>query len=148
MTCYYDTGVLLKLYTLEPASEAVRSFVVRRKTALPFSMLHRTECVSALRLKCFRGECDEAAASRAILDIEADVSAGVLSPQGIDWDEAWNRCRALSDAYGAATGCRTLDALHVACAQLLTSSAFVTTDERQGRLARKAGLRVIDPRKG
>jgi len=147
VTRYYDTGLLLKLYTNESDSACVQSFVVRGGEALVFTPLHHAECVSALRLKCFRGEADEEEVAGALRDIESDVAAGVLRPAAVPWDEAWARCRVLSDAHAAATGCRTLDALHVAGALLLGTGELVTGDVRQAALGRKAGLRVVNPLK-
>jgi predicted nucleic acid-binding protein len=143
MSRYYDTGILLKLYTPEAGSDAVRKFVIRHKQALLFSSLHLSECVSALQLKCFRKECGESEAAAAILDLEADQAAGVLRKPFIEWEEAWTECRNLSTAHAATTGCRTLDALHVACAKQLGVREFVTSDARQMKLAGKAGLRVL-----
>ena len=147
MKLYYDTGLLLKLYTHERDSDAVRKFVVRRREALAFTPLHHSECVSALRLKCFRGEAGEEEVAGALRDIESDFAAGVLRTVPVDWDAAWLRCRVLSDAHAAVTGCRTLDALHVACALLLGADQMATADARQANLARKAGLRVVNPLK-
>ncbi len=147
MSSYYDTGLLIKLYTNERDSEAVRKFVVRRREALLFTSLHHSECVSALRLKCFRSEAGEEQVAGALRDIESDVSAGVLRTVPVDWDAAWLRCRILSDGHAAVTGCRTLDALHVACALLLGANQMVTADARQASLARKAGLRAVNPLK-
>lgn len=145
MSLYYDTGLLLKLYTNERDSEAVRRFVVRHREALAFTPLHHSECVSALRLKCFRGEAGEEEVAGALRDIETDVAAGILRTVPVDWDAAWLRCRILSDGHAAITGCRTLDALHVACASLLGADQLVTADARQASLARKAGLRAVNP---
>lgn len=145
MTRYYDTGLLLKLYTNEKDSARVRNFAVRHGEALAFTAMHHSECVSALRLKCFRGECREDEAAAALRDIEADLAAGVLRVVVVAWDAVWMRCRSLSDAHAAATGCRTLDALHVACALHLGAEELVTGDARQSALGRKAGLRVVDP---
>ena len=148
MSRYYDTGVVLKLYTLERQSDAVRRFVVAAGEALVFTELHMAECVSALRLKCFRRECSEGESAAAVRDIESDMVSGVLSPKALDWAEAWRKCRALSEAHAAATGCRTLDALHVACALLMETDEFVTTDRRQAVLASRAGLGVANPVSG
>lgn len=142
MSRYYDTGVLLKLYTEEPASDAVRAHVVRRGQPLLFTSLHLSECVSALQLKAFCGECTAADAAAAALDVEADLASGVLRRAGIDWEAAWGHCRILSAAHTAEAGCRTLDALHVACALQLGCREFVTSDARQSKLAAKAGLRL------
>jgi predicted nucleic acid-binding protein len=147
VTRYYDTGLLLKLYTNESDSACVQNLVVRGGEPLVFTPLHHAECVSALRLKCFRGEADEEEVAGALRDIESDVVAGVLRAAAVPWDEAWVRCRVLSDAHVAVTGCRTLDTLHVAGALLLGAEELVTGDVRQATLARKAGLRVVNPLK-
>jgi predicted nucleic acid-binding protein len=142
---YYDTGLLLKLYPNESDSEAVWNFVLRCGEALVFTPLHHAECASALRLKCFRGEADEVEVAAVLRDIESDVAARVLRPAAVEWDAVWRRCRVLSDAHAAATGCHTLDALHVACALLLGAEELVTGNGRQAALGRKAGLRVCEP---
>ena len=146
MSLYYDTGVLLKLYTAEPESAAVRRFVVSRKESLLFTSLHRSECVSAFRLKAFRKECSQEEAANAIADLEDDLAGGVLRMAGIDWDQAWAACREITDAHAASTGCRTLDPLHLACARQLAVREFVTTDKRQAKLARRLGMQVLNPR--
>jgi predicted nucleic acid-binding protein len=142
---YYDTGVLLKLYTEEAESGAARSFVTRRKEPLYLSSLHTAECTSALRLKQFRGECGPAPVAQALAHLEEDFREGVCKVLPVDWDAAWSRCAILSGAHAAATGCRTLDSLHVACAVLSAAAEFITSDERQRLLASLAGLRAINP---
>lgn len=145
MSAYYDTGIILKLYTTEAESDAVRSFVVRRKAPLRLTCLHLAECASALRLKQFRGECEGHHVARALADIEDDARSGVIQIAAVDWDQAWQTCRSLAEAHAAETGCRTLDALHVACARLLSCDEFITSDRRQVLLARRLGLKAIRP---
>lgn len=145
MTRYYDTGVLLKLYTPEQDSDAARDFVRRWKQPLLFTRLHRVECTAALRLKVFRGECRQNEVTSALRDIDEDIVSGVLQTADLDWNAAWGRCVGLADAHAAATGCRTLDALHVACAVELGARMLVTSDPRQARLARQAGLKTVNP---
>lgn len=145
MKRYYDTGVLLKLYTPEQDSDRVRAFVRRAEEPLAFTALHRAECTSALRLKVFRGEASEGEVSSALLDIDEDVASGVLCATDLDWNAVWWRCVGLADAHAGTTGCRTLDTLHVACAAILGTRVVVTSDPRQARLARKAGLKTVNP---
>lgn len=45
---YFDTGTLLKLYTVERESASVQRLVGKQKEALWFSELHHAECVSAM----------------------------------------------------------------------------------------------------
>jgi predicted nucleic acid-binding protein len=44
----------------------------------------------------------------------------------------------------ASTGCRTLDLLHIATAQVCGASGFVTGDARQAKAARLCGLDVVE----
>lgn len=145
MKRYYDTGILLKLYTPEQDSDRVRAFVRRAGHPLVFTALHRAECTSALRLKVFRGEATQTEVSSALRDLDEDVASGVLCATDLDWAAAWWRCIGLADFHAAATGCRTLDTLHVACAAVLGARVMVTSDPRQARLARKSGLRTLNP---
>jgi predicted nucleic acid-binding protein len=142
---YYDASIILKLYTEEPQSDAARAFVTSRGEALYLSRLHTAECTSALRLKQFRDECEPGQVAQALAHLEEDFATGVLKVLPVDWDAAWQRCRIISDFHAAATGCRTLDALHVACAVLGTAAEFITSDRRQFALGQLAGLRVINP---
>ena len=145
MTAYYDTGVLLKLYTAEPESGCVQDIVRLRKDRIWVTELHFAECISALRLKVFRKECTEGESSAAIELIKADLKSGVLQIVEVDWDHAWHECRLLSDQFAFRTGARTLDSLHVAAARLLGVKEFLTSDSRQAKLARAIGLKVLDP---
>jgi predicted nucleic acid-binding protein len=145
MNHYYDTGVLLKLYTEETESKTIRSFVECLAASIPFHGFHQSEAASALQLKAFRGECSIEQANRAIADIEDDLAGGVLRSVNPDWNTVWEKCAQLAQAHAADTGCRTLDTLHVACARTLGFRLFVSTDARQMKLAERAGLRVVNP---
>ena len=148
MSVYYDTGVVLKLYTIEPESPKVRRMVKRRNEPLYLNSLHRTECIAAFRLIVFRDECDETAASRAIADFEEDMTTEVIKLIEPDWTDVWSACQSLLNQYASTTGCRTTDALHVACARILNVREFVTTDKRQSALAALAGIRALSPATG
>jgi len=145
LRAYYDTGILLKLYTAEPQSAAIQKFVEKRKEKLGVTDLHLAECAAALRLKEFRKECRRVQASAALSLINEDLKTGVLVRVDLNWGEAWEKCRALADQFAAETGARTLDTLHVAAARLLEAGSLVTSDRRQILLARRAGLTVVDP---
>jgi predicted nucleic acid-binding protein len=141
----YDTGVLLKLYTAELESPAVQAFVHYRAQAIQFTELHHAECVSALCLKQFRGECTATEVTGALKLLEDDLRAGVLLRVALEWNQVWKQCRCLTEAHAALTGCRTLDAIHVACALVLGAREFITSDYRQPPFAIMAGLSVTDP---
>lgn len=145
MTIYYDTGVLLKLYTEGLESARVRALVTRTGEAIPFLSLHRSECASALHLKAFRKECSVPQANRALGDIDEDLRNGVLQLILPDWELVWEKTYELSQAYSAITGCRTLDTLHVAVALSSGFRHLATSDKRQRELGDRVGLRVFDP---
>lgn len=142
---YYDTGVLVKLYTLEPESPQVRQFVLSREEPLPFHSLHRSECASAFHLKAFLRECSLPEANRVLADMDADVRSGVLADLSLDWDKVWELCFDLARSHASETGCRTLDTLHVACALELGCREFATSDRRQALLAERLGFTVHNP---
>ena len=145
MTSYFDTGILLKLYTAEAESAAVQDFVRRRGEPLRITDLHRAECASALRLKAFRGECTETESTEALELIASDLRSGVLRMVAVDWNAAWEQCSHLAEQHAATTGARTLDTLHIACAARLGATELVTSDRRQTALAALAGMTTIDP---
>lgn len=145
MRSYYDTGILLKLYTAEPESSAVQAFVQGRGEPVRITELHHAECVSALKLKQFRGECTAEQSGKALQLLAGDLRDGVLRRVAVDWEKAWSRCLELGGNHAAETGVRTLDSLHVACAAQLEMGEFVSSDRRQIALAGKAGLVVVDP---
>jgi len=145
MKTYYDTGILLKLYTTDPGSSAVQAFVHERREPIRISSLHHAECVSALRLKQFRGESTAAQSKKALALIAGALRAGSLRMVAVDWEQAWSRCWEMSESLAAATGARTLDTLHVACAIQLEAVEFASSDKRQIALAGKTGMEVFDP---
>lgn len=142
---YYDTGILVKLYTAEPESPAVERFVRARGSAISVLDLHVTECMAAFRLKEFRGQCTSNEASAAIGALEDDLAARVLALTQLSWADVWSRCQTLVRSHCGSVGARTLDALHVAAALVLHASELVTSNERQAALARACGLAVADP---
>lgn len=145
MKTYFDTGVLLKLYTGELESVRVERFVRSRREKLFVTDLHISESVSALKLKVFRKECQEEEAAAGIALIMDDLKSGVLQLVEVDWIHVWQECRLLSEKFASTSGVRTLDALHVAVARLSGAKEFVTSDSRQSNLAARIGLLVIDP---
>lgn len=145
MKIYYDTGILLKLYLNEPDSSRVRRYVVERGNALLITSFHQAEITSAIQLKVFRKECSQTQARVTLKHIEADRRENVLIQTTLDWNLAWSKCVELSTAHSRSTGCRTLDTLHVACAVIIETDRFVTSDERQIRLAKRIGMDVVNP---
>jgi len=62
----------------------------------------------------------------------------------ISLDEIATESLRLSSWITLKTGCRTLDLMHLATARLLGCKEFVSSDQRQLKAAKVAGLKAID----
>jgi predicted nucleic acid-binding protein len=78
--------------------------------------------------------------------IREHAAEGLLLRRTVDWTAALAEARRLAEAHTAATGCRTLDLLHIAIARQWDCTEFLSLDDRQLRTAKAAGLAVVDPR--
>jgi predicted nucleic acid-binding protein len=135
---YLDTGCLLKLYFPESDSERIAELVTNE--TIRFIGLHELECRNALELKAFRKEATPAQVKATAELIENDLKAGVLHRSSPDWEGLLKQATSFSSTYSAKIGCRSLDIMHCAAAMLLGDTVFLTTDERQRKLALKVGL--------
>ncbi len=141
---YLDTSAFIKLYIKETGSQRVNTVVTQQDYPLPVWDLHILEFTIALKLKCFRKEMTSGQVSYLIGFLNERRDRGIYFTPEID------RIRhlALSLEYTDLTikiGCRSLDILRVAAAKLIQADTFFTFDDRQSRLARKAGLKLINP---
>jgi predicted nucleic acid-binding protein len=137
---YFDTGLLLKLYSAEENSPKAVALVERYGVPIFFGGLQHAELRNALHRKCARKEITRQELMRALRDLQTDMDSGVLRNQEIDWSAVFAEANRSTDKYAQ---CMTLDALHVATALKLGLTSIVTTDERQALLARKAGLKIV-----
>jgi predicted nucleic acid-binding protein len=142
---YFDTAVLIKAYITEDNSADADALIQQGSPPIPFSPLHAIETRNALRLKCHRAEITKAQLRGALKQVQADVEAGVLKEPDCDLSEVFRSAEELSAKYAVTTGARTLDILHVAAAQVIGASTFVSFDKRQRAVAQKAGLEVLPP---
>jgi predicted nucleic acid-binding protein len=140
---YFDTGLLLKLYSAEENSPKAVALVESYGVPIYFGGLQHAELRNALHRKCARKEITRRELTRTLRDLQTDIDTGVLQPPEIDWSAVFAEANRLTDKYALSTQCRTLDALHVATALKLGVASIGTTDERQTLLARKAGLKIV-----
>jgi uncharacterized protein len=126
---YLDSSAIVKLAVQEPESAALRRYL-RRRRPLVSSALARTEVLRAVlpggdaalaRGREVLARLDLVRVSDRVLD-----AAGALPPVEL----------------------RSLDAIHLATAQLLGSDLgpFVTYDDRLAQGARRLGFRLTAPR--
>jgi predicted nucleic acid-binding protein len=140
---YFDTGLLLKLYSVEPNSAQAVALVQSQGFPIVFCQLQQTELRNALYRKAARNEIDRRQLDKSLKRIQSDLDNGVLQISNLEWSEVWANADQLTTKYALVTQCRTLDVLHVAVALQLGIKTFGTTDVRQMVVARKAGLKVV-----
>lgn len=139
---YADTSFLFSLVLYDANTAAVIAYLKGHPVSLGFTPWQRCELQNAIRLSVWRGNCDAAAAKRALERITADVAAGNLTETPLVWPEVLRIADELSEKHTAALGVRSLDLLHVAAAVSLDAKPFLTCDDRQLALARVAGLQA------
>ena len=151
MKCYADSSFILQLLVEDFANEeAVHCFRRLGRPALLFSGLHTLEITNGLRLRLFAAAAmgskaralarrQNASAHRRLLHLS---SRGTLRRVSLSFEDAITEATALTEIHTEHIGTRSLDTLHVASALLLKADKFLTCDERQSMLAKRAGLPV------
>ena len=137
---YVDTSALLKLYVQESSTDEVHRLVAASRQSVDCHEFHRLESENAMRLKVFRGDIGPRQAEAALTQMRQDLRAGRLRRRSVEWEAAFVDARRLAQSHTRATGCRSLDLLHIAIACQWECAAFLTLDDRQARAAAAAGL--------
>jgi predicted nucleic acid-binding protein len=141
---YFDTGLVLKLVVKEPLSLKVHEFLSARRLPVLYPLLLQLEFRNALHAKLHRGEITPLQLA-ACLEMESDfLAGGHFQGLELDWGRIFLATMRLIPSVTASTGCRTLDLLHIATAQVCGASGFVTGDSRQAKAARLCGLDVVE----
>lgn len=142
MVIYPDTSFLVALYVDEDSSPEAREYMYRNAEALAFTPFHRLETRTALRLRVFRAESTVSELKATFQRIDEDLVEGILVHTPLLWADALREAERIGDATLTQIGVRSGDLLHVASAVVLGAREFVTFDQRQAKLARRAGLKV------
>lgn len=140
---YFDSGVLVKAYCREINSAEAITLILSEDVPLPLTLFQEIEIRNALRLKVFRREMTNASLQGGLSLLDDDIRAGRLERPLYDMAAIYRNTEKLSGRYAVTTGARTLDILHVAAALEIKAIRFVSFDERQRIVARKAGLKVL-----
>lgn len=143
---YADPSALLKLYVHEPDSAAMSAWRRRTRGALPITLHGRLEIINGICLAAFRKAISDEAFTDALASFEEDCAEGRYVSVDVLWRATLRRAGEISRAHTPTLGCRSLDVLHVATALELGFRRFVTFDQRQQRLVRATGLRLITPK--
>jgi predicted nucleic acid-binding protein len=130
---YPDTSFLFSLYVKEDETPQAQAYAEQLAEALTFT---------AFRLRVFRGELEPDKLRRALRLSDEHVTEGFLQHTPLVWADALREAERLGEAHLTETGARSGDLFHVASAVVLGAREFVTFDQRQTLLARRAGLKV------
>lgn len=139
---YLDSCIFVKLLSPEPDSVMFSQYCAGR--TLHTSELAWTEVFAALLAKERAGKIPAALGERAVERFQSLVARGIVNLLPM------NRV-ALNKANGVLKQChpdiplRTLDAIHVASADLCQQFPVVTTDQRMRDAAARLGLPVFPP---
>lgn len=137
MWTYFDTSALVRRYVDEPGRRAVLQLLRRHECVS--SALLPVELRSGLRRRVADGSLDPARLQAILMHVAADRPYWTLVEFGTD-------VLAGAETLVAAHPIRTLDAIHVASAQLFAARAsmpgltFVSADKRQTETAAAVGL--------
>jgi len=140
---YVDTGVLTKWYL--PEADSAEALALRGRFSPPafLTSLHRLELANAWQLKIFRDELAADAVALAREDLATDIRAGLWHAPVEPLAGIYSRAESLAERHSARLGTRSMDILHVAAAEHLECSHFITGDRCQARLAEAIGLPLI-----
>lgn len=140
---YADPSALLKLYVYEPESAALNAWRRRTRGALPLTSHGHLEIVNGISLASFRHAISADAMADALASLQEDLLEGRYADADVPWRATLRRAQEISRVHTPSLGCRTLDVLHVAAALELELPYFGTFDQRQQRLARAVGLKLV-----
>lgn len=143
MKTYVDSSALVAVYVPEAFSVAARR-AVQAAGPVPFTALHRIEVVNAFDLLVGRGLITRQECRAIQVHLQEDVEGQRLVDTGVDLESVFADALTLSQRYAARFLTRTLDLLHVAMAQTISSTAFVSADDRQLAVAKATGFRTVD----
>ncbi len=143
MFAYADSSLLLKLYVLEPNSQAAVSAVQSLDKPLIFTPLHKLEILGAIRCNVKRGTVTASNAAQALRLLRNDLKTGVYIIPSVDWSQVFQQAHRLSQHHSRTLLARSLDLLHVACALELGVTKFLSFDERQSKVAQALRMQTL-----
>jgi len=138
---YFDTSALLPYYRQEQASEQVQALLLAQSEPVLINHLTEVEVASALARWVRTGELTEQQANRIEGAFGDDVRQGRFLRINI---EAAHYQRAIHWIATRRTSLRTLDALHLACAEF-QGACLVSEDEALLKAAEFLGLDCMRP---
>ena len=144
MRVYCDPSALVKLYVQEEGSAEVLALFADGKNPILLNELQELEIRNGIRQKVCRREISESQLAAALRLLDDDCVAETVVRKPVEWSVIYLRAEELSRRFSTHQVCRSFDLLHVAIAVVSEVGRFATADGEQVKLARAAGLKVID----
>jgi predicted nucleic acid-binding protein len=142
MDAYFDSAMIVKLYVREATSPDAIRLVGAYVAPYLLTQWQALEVKNAIRLKAFRKEITAEEMNQSIAAFSQDIVTGRWKRPSYTAADIEQKADELSANHSAVLGCRTLDIVHVAAAVIIGAKEFVTFDQRQGAMAKQAGLLV------
>jgi len=142
MTLFFDTSALVKLFSNEEGSEAVKKLVTNPLNSISVLDLALIELQSAIHRKYRNNKIPEENLEKIQSAIENQMAYFNTIPMGSDiMEEALN----LIKKFGKVYGLRTLDALHVAGWRIIAEPGwfFVSSDKNQLNVVTQLNYKTI-----
>jgi predicted nucleic acid-binding protein len=144
MFYFFDTSALIKLYHVEDGTNVVKQLFEDKNADVCIARIAFTEFYSALYKKARTKEItDPRVILQSINDFEIDMQdVWVVQMHDKLFSEAQN----LLKRYGLNHSLRTLDALQLACAELVAQTeelSFVTADYNLYDIAKELGFNLV-----
>jgi len=142
LICYLDSSFLVSLYVDDIHSNKAMRALEKDSPDLLISWMSQLEVTSAIRQLVFRNTISDLMAEIGLLHFGWDIAANVYTTKAVS-EDVFQAAGKLADIHTSALGPRTYDVLHVAAALHYRADAFWTFDDRQAKLAKAVGLKLL-----
>jgi predicted nucleic acid-binding protein len=144
MRVYFDPSLLVALYLPEHRTGMLRQWLVHQRPRIGLNVWQELEFRNAARQKVLRGEAGENDLARTFRIFQDDWIAGRLVQRRVQWERTFAEAERISQKFSIGITCRSFDLIHVAIARASSIREFATLDTDQARLAKAAGLMVVE----
>jgi predicted nucleic acid-binding protein len=143
MIVYCDTSFLISYLHEDDANHAPARALAGKFSSDDFVIceVHLLELPAALRAATHRDAVPVPVARRIINRFDRSVTGKMFLRKPVDMADSVAMARSLGESHGWRERHTTFDLWHLAAAWSLSAGAFLTFDQRQGKLARLLGMK-------
>jgi hypothetical protein len=144
MRIYFDPSLLIALYLPEARTASLRGWLSQLGSPIELNVWQELEFRNSARQKVLRGEADDGDLARTFRVFDDDCILGRIVRRSVSWEAVFAEAERLSRKFATERPCRSFDLLHVAIALASHLEDFGTLDQGQAKLARAAGLNLVE----